>query len=74
MSAFGGRSGHRLGDGRCPLLTQSGHWPLGDKCDCGLTDAGRILRSPRRRIMKLVLIALGLLATTGVVYAACIFC
>jgi len=24
--------------------------------------------------MKLVLIALGLLATTGVVYAACIFC
>jgi hypothetical protein len=24
--------------------------------------------------MKLVLIAIGLLATTGVVYAACIFC
>jgi hypothetical protein len=24
--------------------------------------------------MKLVLIALGLLATTGVVYAACVFC
>jgi hypothetical protein len=29
---------------------------------------------PRRTIMKLVLIVLGLLATTGVVYAACMFC
>jgi len=29
---------------------------------------------PRRQIMKLLLIALGLLATTGVVYAACVFC
>jgi hypothetical protein len=28
----------------------------------------------RTRIMKLALIVLGLLATTGVVYAACIFC
>jgi hypothetical protein len=35
---------------------------------------GRILRFPRRLIMKLVLIAVGLLVTTGVVYAACIFC
>ena len=34
----------------------------------------RILRSPRRLIMKLALIAIGLLATTGVVYAACVFC
>jgi len=25
-------------------------------------------------VMKLALIALGLLATTGVVYAACLFC
>jgi hypothetical protein len=33
-----------------------------------------ILRSPRRQIMKLLLIAIGLLATTGAVYAACIFC
>ena len=30
--------------------------------------------SQRRWIMKLALIALGLLATTGVVYAACVFC
>ena len=34
--------------------------------------------NPRRRSedewMKLALIALGLLATTGVVYAACVFC
>jgi hypothetical protein len=28
----------------------------------------------RRQIMKLILIVLGLLATTGVIYAACIFC
>jgi len=28
----------------------------------------------RRIDMKMALIALGLLATTGVVYAACIFC
>jgi hypothetical protein len=27
-----------------------------------------------RRIMKLALITLGLLATTGAVYAACVFC
>jgi hypothetical protein len=33
-----------------------------------------MLQSPRRLIMKLVLIAIGLLATTGVVYAACVFC
>src|SRR5215831_21176673 len=33
-----------------------------------------ILRSPRRRIMKLALIAIGLFATTSVVYAACVFC
>jgi hypothetical protein len=33
-----------------------------------------MLQSARRQIMKLVLIALGLLATTGVVYAACVFC
>ncbi len=39
-----------------------------------LTRPGRILRFPRRRIMKLALIAMGLLATTGVVYAACVFC
>ena len=32
------------------------------------------LQSPRRQIMKLILIVLGLLATTGVVYAACVFC
>jgi hypothetical protein len=30
--------------------------------------------APRRQIMKLALIAIGLLATTGVVYAACVFC
>jgi hypothetical protein len=30
--------------------------------------------SPRRQIMKLALIVLGLLATTTVVYAACVFC
>jgi len=28
----------------------------------------------RRQIMKLALIAIGLLTTTGVVYAACVFC
>ena len=33
-----------------------------------------MLQSRRRQIMKFVLIALGLLATTGVVYAACVFC
>jgi hypothetical protein len=33
-----------------------------------------MLQSRRRQIIKLVLIALGLLATTGVVYAACVFC
>jgi hypothetical protein len=30
--------------------------------------------SRESRIMKLALIALGLLATTGVVYAACVLC
>jgi hypothetical protein len=34
----------------------------------------RTLQSSRRQIMKLILIVLGLLATTGVVYAACVFC
>jgi hypothetical protein len=34
----------------------------------------RTLQSPRRQIMKLILIVLGLLATTGIVYAACVFC
>jgi hypothetical protein len=33
-----------------------------------------MLQSRRTQIMKLVLIALGLLATAGVVYAACVFC
>jgi len=32
------------------------------------------LLANRRRIMKLALIAIGLLATGGVVYAACMFC
>jgi hypothetical protein len=30
--------------------------------------------SPKRRIMKLALIAIGLLATASIVYAACVFC
>ena len=33
-----------------------------------------VTTAPRRQIMKLALIAIGLLATTGVVYAACVFC
>jgi hypothetical protein len=39
-----------------------------------LRHGGCIIRLDRRMIMKLALIALGLLATTGVVYAACVFC
>jgi hypothetical protein len=51
----------------------------GSKCQAGAGGSpipGRCstLQSPRRQIMKLILIVLGLLATTGVVYAACIFC
>ena len=34
----------------------------------------RTIALPERLIMKLVLIGLGLLATTAVVYAACVFC
>jgi hypothetical protein len=42
---------------------------------CGFhSKAGLYLRPQWRKIMKLALIALGLLATTGVVYAACLFC
>jgi hypothetical protein len=44
------------------------------KTDCGLTKLGHILRLPRRLIMKFALIVLVLLLTTGVVYAACVFC
>jgi hypothetical protein len=36
--------------------------------------SGLYFRAAKRLIVKLVLIAIGLLATTGVVYAACIFC
>jgi hypothetical protein len=33
-----------------------------------------MILADRRTDMKIALIALGLLATTGVVYAACVFC
>jgi hypothetical protein len=45
-----------------------------DKCALQRDRAGRMLPSPRTQVMKRVLIASGLLATTGIVYAACIFC
>jgi preprotein translocase subunit SecE len=45
-----------------------------DKSICRVTKLRDILWVSRRQIMKLLLIALGLLATTGVVYAACVFC
>jgi hypothetical protein len=39
-----------------------------------VTNRGVLCRLPGRQIMKLILIVLGLLATTGIVYAACVFC
>src|SRR5262249_10052468 len=50
-------------------MTQSGHWPFGDKpparCYCRLTGLRRIPDSPGRRLMKVAPIALGLLVTAS---------
>jgi hypothetical protein len=43
-------------------------------CRLEIGPSGCIFGLLRRKIMKLTLIALALLATTGVVYAACVFC
>jgi hypothetical protein len=57
-----------------PGSTESASWGLAYSGPLQPDRHERTLQSPRRQIMKLILIVLGLLATTGVVYAACIFC
>jgi len=72
---FTPKSGHLQCTSACPLWANSGLNPLQGHCYLAArAHGGKIPTRSEDASMKLALIALGLLATTGVVYAACMLC